>query len=1699
MIKKLISLVCCLLPMGAGAVVVNPEIGNAFVSTESDAWKNAIEDNQTIEITTSEDFPAINGIVAANGFSIANNMYYGMPYQGSLNGDLYILSSVGNTFTIESQGDVSIGAMLQVLDSKSLAFKSNDSNSVSFDLIVGNGGVSIGAGASLAMQNIDAFTVGGAIEASGNLSVNANSVNVSGGIDINSGNALIAATGDVAFAGLTATGSGTTNISAGTDGDIVSDGIIQNNAGDMIITAGGKISVDGALENNVAAKMTVGGGDLSIATTMINANKNGDVLLEVDSWTVAGGTPSTYSVVNKGNFVANVSGQTSLANGINLSEMAVDSMFSLKTGTLVGSNLSQLFSNYLNDFELVVNAGDVNAGNLQNGVNSGGESNANANMSLMALNVVLDSITNSGNNLSVVAGGENAETDDGNVTIGGVIVGNAGSDTIVSAQGTLTATGGVTNQAKMVLNGNNVSLFDVVNVGEQANLTISSPTDPSGKVAISGALTNTGGQTIVWGKDVSIGGAVVNNSGVTTIRGSDTNGGAVQIGAINALGGVINLNALAGAASVVNGITVTEGALNLGDNLRNLSVDGSVQVDGDILASAGSTDVAGTMNIATKGNPFVLTADAVTVGGDIDITATDAVRNIVFDAISTQVAGDVSVANMGLLTIGQDAGNGVLNVAGDLSVKNGGVFKSYASEVNVTNVFSNALIELHGANLTATDGDVDIDGDLYFDPSNDPVSIASGLVVRDTSTLNMNADGIAIGAISVGSVNTLNMNATDAVVVDGTIVNNGIVKIEAVGTVSVSGAITNKDDITVSGDVLNFANVTNASKFSATSDDSILFKDIVNNGDSFDVIAGNSITAGDVTQSGGEINLDAFVISANSIELNGAAVADLTASTINVDENISVTGDFSQWGDSGMLNHSASVVSVNNLVVGGDFFVDGANTLYNIGTALRVGGGMDVAVGAEATVNAGGTITMSGLTNSGRLALFADNGISLGNLINNSDVLTLDVRSGGISLDGLTMNGGNVVFGGQQLDVITAFNTEGILYQGNSTSLDNKDINISSGNYVINASNISVAGIEQKGKLVINSSDIDVGGDINAVDLRFVAAPTDNWMNVNVDGNVSGNVDFIGLEKMTVSGNYVFNAGSNINAVVLPYAAGSTIDSTDVNYWSTVALGKDGIVHFENAADGSAMINIGGSFTAGQSVLDLSADDATAALAGGQIGLSLRDIVEQGTAIWFIHADGGVLDASSLGKVRNLEIKYCNADGSLCYDYMDSLDANNGTGSDASAYVAARDNDMYIVFDPRFGGPIEVFGLQPIVADYQLNTRGEIVAAGALDNMIAGRLKDKKFFNRTPIEVIPLIFRGTNMQEMANELYNRMEYYQETSRDAGIFANFARLFQPREMEQIAGSIALNEHTAFRSFEDRMFDEFIWNRNRNLKKAWLDVDYGMLYQNIQDGKHTDGNRFSISGGFDWQESNTLQLGLTGRIARTTSKSSDKMDLGYIPGESINGRIDVDVADTNIAFGGYLMKTVSEKVRLYGNAFVDMHVLDVNRTQNYVGAIDGDGAAFGLISEWGIMHDILNQYVVGNLYARAGYNFGFDVKEKVGGHDYMRMKSDGYLMLTPGYSVTAQKRIYPSAWFQIRPYASIGFEYDLLGAPNNAEYKFAPADVYTKYNVEINPLWANIGGGLELLSANGLQFGIDYRYQYNNDIQLHNIRISGSYRF
>ncbi len=1714
--------------MGAGAFTITPENGNSFVSTAQSDWINNIDTNG-VSIAGAN----VNSLLVPSALSV-NNFYAGVPSDQGGAKNVYVLNNVYNPFTVAASADVSVASILQVLGGRQLSFQSGAATNT-FNLTVGsnatNDGIKVGgyAGSNLesgvlTLNNVDNLIVNGSVIANGDLTVNANTASV-GLINANSGSMNITTAQSMMMDGLVASSSGATNINGGTS--ITSTGTIQNIAGTMKLDAANNISVGGRLDNS-GTSMQVSGGNLTVTGTMKNDSSASTTTLNLQNWTVNGGSASEYSVVNNGNFYATISGDTYLKYGLQLSDMDANNTFALDTGTLAFDTTANTsawfsaFSNHLNNFSVVVRRGSIDLGT--NGMLNGANNSSGANMLVAAQNIYANTVRNDGAQMQIIAGGSltgdlpnitpganTAQPATGQINISGDVIGAAQSETDIIASNSIDVTGAISNSGKMTINSTDVTVNSVSNSGINSTLTVSALTNTEGAVSVAGNITNANGTTTVWAKDVSITGTVINNSGTTQIRGSDTNNGDVIIGAINANGGMLNVNALAGSANITKGVTVTNGALNLGTSLNTLTVGESLQINGDFTASATSANGAGNMNVAISGNAFTMNADAVLIGGNISVTADDDARTIKFNAPLINITGDADVANKGYLVLGTN-GSTYTNVEGTLTSNNSGVFETYGNDLYVGAMQGDAKFILHGQNLVADAGNIDIDGNIYFDASVDPANPESGLVIKDTTTMSIKTTNggadINVGAVSVGNGNALIIQSADALNINGQFANKGDATVSAGGNVQITGDVTAGTDLNITGTNVNIGALSDVTTATINANNGNLTVGAVTSGGDLELSASGDINAATIAQTNGSMDITATALDTQSLSVQGTigTQANVNANTVNVSGNTNIAGDLYQGGNSGMLNFDGDTWTAANLIVGGNFVAQSGNSKYNVGTNANITGDIVVDADAITAITTGNNLTASDVNNSGTLILGGGRGLDVQAIANNAGTLTIDSGTGIANINSWDIIAGNIILDGRGAYVDASTNTNAMLRQNYAGALDSKDINVVSEDYSLTTSNLLVSGISQtSGTMRINTSDVDVGGNIAATDLAFYANPSDNWMNVHVDGSVSGAVDFIGLEKMTITGDYVLDSNSRINAAILPYVSG-----TDINYWSSVTLTPDNTLGtITDAADGSALINVGGKFTSGTQYNEdaFSLSGTAAELANGQIGITLFDAVDQGTAIWLLHAEDGIENLTQLEQVRNLNVRYCNADGSLCYDYMESLADNNKSDDDLPAYVSVRDhnkdgvaNDMYIVFDPQFGGPalLDNTKIQPIVEREPDHTDGEYVAAGALDDLLLGQAHHHKFYNRTPIEVIPIIFEGTNMQEMANELYDRMEYYLETSQGTGL-ARFSRLFQARELEQVAGTVALNEHTAFRSFEDRMFDEFIWNRKRQLKKAWADVDYGMLYQDITDGKHTDGNRFSIAGGFDWQESDTLVLGLTGRISHTTSSAFDKMDLGYMPNQVINGRVDIDVADTDIGLGAYLIKTLGEKARLYGNAFMDIHFFDITRSQNFVDTIDGDGTAFSMISEWGLMHDILNQYVVGNLYARAGYNFGFDITEEVHGTEFMNLESDAYFIFTPGYSLTAQKRIYPSAWFQIRPYASIGVEYDVIGAPDTVKYKFAPAYTFTDYHVNIDPLWANIGGGFEFVSATGIQVGIDYRYQYNQDIQLHNIKISGSYRF
>lgn len=1585
-----------------------------------------------------------------NGLSVYGYTIIGEASQGG-KGQLYAEQTSG-TFTIQSAGNVSVGGLIVKNDALLGIKGAPDSNiDLSLGTVTADGGLQIA-------EHINTVTAT-SIAAKKMLSITANSADLGtvivGGADVS---LMLDVNGMLKMNDFKYTGTAN-NTGTITAGDIRVDGSIQNlvdsvsgasgvlniTATDAHVGTYGDIEVQGNVDNTTTSMMTVSGGAITVNGTMSNQETGGTLKISSKAnLSVLGTDAGGVSFVNKGDFYGNVSGKTTFVHGVDLSGMTSSNRFVLETGSL---DLGTMRDLQLTHGTVNITTNSISNGEMLFGV-VGNEGDAE--ITLSSAGDFYAQMVKNNSVLEIKTTGETAV-----MTIGGIVLG-ANSDTKFETNGTLNIDDDISSAGNMLMVGGNMTLQNVTNTG---TMTIKSPTDTTGYISIVGNLVSSGNaHTVLHTRQIRVAGDITNSdNAVTEILGSDTVGGDIQLGQLLVSGGALNLKSLTGGVAATS-VSLTGGAITADAVTRSITATNNVEIAGNLSATGAVATNGGDMSVGATGTPFVLTSTGgdITIGGNVSAGGDDTARAMQLNAKNITIAGRAFAGRGGTLILGSNT-NQILNVADDVDTANGTI-EVYAGNATAASWagYTGHMI-LHGGTVTAKTGYIEFSSGLVFSDSvlTQP---AQGVWVKDGTELTLRSEkttdaGIVMGTLNLGQGKTLTLDSASIINFFGDeYLTNGTLNINATDATFIGGDMTNGGELNarVTKD-WNAGNITNTGTANITAD-TATFGDVDNQSGVFNLNGTNGVTVANV-KSGGTMN----VSSTGAVALAGLTVSGgrtiIASPNVTVENSVNVTGDLIQGvaSTNGLNLTQNGTFTAQNLTVSGDLVANSGAVDYMIASDATITGNINVANGTE-------------------IQLIA-NKISGHDVVNNG-TMTL---GGTTSVNSFT-NDGTATLRGESLDVENTFNATN-LYQKFTGALNAGDVNIDADSYRISATNFNL------------------GGNLNATNLTVFAVPAKH-LNANIAGNLSGGVTFANLGQMHVGGDYAFTDTSKVFANISNKSSMAGLP----NYWSSVSLADGTLGQITNATSGDgALITVDGKFTSDLS-LGLTPSGGIGGGASDQIGIALRELADAGDAIWLVYAQGGITESGD--KLRNLNVVICNASGSICYDYFDGTPAGN-----SSAYLTMRDTDgngtsdsIYVVFDPRFGGPVELFKIQPIVARNAEHTDGEYVSAGALDNMIAGQMAKQGFTGRHAIELLPVLFRGTNLETMANELYGRMEHY-NTYRDGAPLSRFSRLFQAREIEQVAGSVILNEHTNARSFEDHMLDEFIWNRNRNLKKAWVDAEYGMLFQKVSDGKHADGNRFNITGGFDWQHTNTLILGLAGRVSHTSTDVSDAINLGYTTENPfIAGHVDAKVANTNIGLGGYLMQTLSEKTRAYGNAFLDLHVFDITRHQTFVnGTIDGSGTAFALNTEWGLLHDWLNQYIVGNMYARAGYNFGFSVTEKVGGHDYMKMKSDGYLSFTPGYSLTAQKRIYPSVWFQVRPYATIGVEYDVLGAPDNAKYKFATAKKFTSYDIDIDPLWANIGGGVEMLSATGFQVGLDYRYQYNQDIQLHNIKVSGSYRF
>jgi hypothetical protein len=1748
------------LMLGTGGLTVS---GNAYLNgggstTAGDLYLT----NNAMTIQTAGDIVLGGALSLASGTGLTIGTATGVYKTVSIgsisnNGVLSLLDSSFNTIGVS--GAITSGGTAG--NNASVSAYSYNSGGAADNITVG-GTITSGQYSSITLVADDNLTTGDVLSNN----------SLSGNVLLQAKNAKIA-TGNLqnnAAAGKT--------FVADAYGDLTITGNVNNTGDFMRLTAGGNIAVSGTMKNDLNTGKLYIGATGKGGTNIGNFALTGP---SVSSLTISGGDASHAGLENSGTFYALVSGATTIANGVSIAATATEFFLDTGTLSMpsAGANgLENLLQNKMNYFTMIVRNGDVSGVGITNGTRNGATvENASAAMRVEADNIVLaDAVKNVGSDLILKSDGATGITIGGvlyNGTLDGVaaVANAAQKNASLTASGTISIADTVRNFGYLVVNGTNAVNLAAIDNNGTARVESSSAAGAITGTTITNNGTTTGAcnagdgtncDLYIVARDANFTGAFASGSGNALIQ--TTNSAAV--GGVSLTGGRLDIDAYNGFAS--NGaIAVNSGSLNFSSNTTTATATGNVATAGDINGWQSGVATGGSMNfaIATGNTASFSTTGNIAAGGNIVANSANAIT-LQLNGTGVSATGDILAQNRGILKFGPS----VASITGELMSTDANATIDWSAVGSGATVAIAQLNDLGkviagGASLTA-DASVD-----------NAINIANGVLMNGATsggfnilsnnytlrTTGVGADiKIAANGVNVAASKTLALDSADRIDITGTTTNAGALTYNALNEIAI-GAIANTGTLNAAGKSATGGAVSNTGGGNlniATTNGVIAFGDFTNSAAAVLNSGNQNTTLGAVVNNtGGNITLTAKQLNVNSIA--SAAAFVVNSATVASSGAITATGNLGQ--DSGTGTYALQFktnnlnVAASALNVSGNFVANNNAASYTIANDATITGGLTIATPAETRLTSStGNIASGVITNNGKLELIATAAakkIATGAISNSATgdlaINTTRLESGLVAnngvanitaatatVAGLNNAAGKMRLSGGSLESTGAVSIVGQLAQNQIWNSFAAGVDIMSNDYAINLSGTNSAsstltisqGIDQNSGLmtlkttVLNITDGGIAANgtvrISANDHSSDSVPASAadrypWLTANIVGNVSENVQFFGLSDATINGNYAFGDNSILSLAILPKSV--------ENYFATVSLANDNTLGniTDDAGGTSAIVNVSGKFTTDitGSVFSLpSLPGPNTPLTAGQVGFVLNDIVDAGTAVKLLHADGGIEEDGL--QMRNLVVRFCNADGSKCFNYLDAFRkmpediltsssplAGSNSNNDLPAYLTLRDTDgdnvadtMYAVFDPRFGGPVEVFKIQPIVEADPTHTRGEYLSAGALDDMVEDGVRDAGFHFRTPIEAIPVVFAGTNLQTAASELYNRMDQYQ-IGRDNEILSRFSKLFQQRELGQLSNQINLNEHAVFRSFENRLFEELDWVRNRSRNKFWVDADFSNFTHSDYAGEaDIAGERFSISFGADKRVSSDRIIGVAGHVNQSSSNFTDTMNLGYM-GWDIDGRVVTDASDLNFGLGAYFIDTRGETSKMYGNLFLDIHSLEINRTQNFVNPISGSAVSISLITEWGILHELLGEYIIGNAYARGGYNFGFDMTTRAEAADYQNLQSRGYGILTPGYSLRFQRKVYTSNWLQIRPRVDVGLEYDLLGIGNDAQYKFAVADNYTKYKVETDPLWMNVGGGIEFVAADGIGVALDYKYSYNQEMRVHNVKVGGHYRF
>ena len=716
---------------------------------------------------------------------------------------------------------------------------------------------------------------------------------------------------------------------------------------------------------------------------------------------------------------------------------------------------------------------------------------------------------------------------------------------------------GATGAATLTANDGDIEVKNASALVSKGNMTLDAKDTTSG---LGSVLVQNAGNVLTYGtltataaKDVTVQAATGTPSAMkSTLAATVTaQNGDITVGDF---GSTTDTSTISSDAKVkleaTNGRVVLQGESTVSAGTTATGADVEVVAGKDIVAQDDATVVAkAAVSMTANGNTA---GSAVNVTGTADVTAGTKVD------IKSTAAGDITVdttgnvvANNGNATIDNDNGNVTIqNATVQANVNPAATPPAAAANVSITATKGDVTIAKGTKSATVTAAD-----DVVIAASDDTTTPAvEGNVVINESTVKATAGDVLVGAPAArvssftawnGAVveagKSVKVYAADNVsLLDGTgatkvTASDGDVVIDAIGGVSVAGA-----DITATdagsagaGDVeITAAGVNGTLAISV--------------GGNANITADKAVTANATgTSAAGDISI---TTTGTVLAKNGNATIDndngsVTIANGKVEAQTAGVGNVAIDATTGVaVNAGAQVVAANNMTVD------------------TTGG--DIATAAGTTVSAGGTLaaTTTDTTTPGNITL---NGAV-------TVVGTTDFKAAG----NIAANDGvNNDFGG----AVTATGATGAGSSADAVTLQDKNA-------------IDVAGVEAKGKVDVDATDITVsgaivttgtgatGGDVDldastgniAVNAAVTAANDANVRANSAAGNVATTAAITAANDATVMAGNNVSLGANVEAT----AGNATVTATAGNISSTPAAVIGAGNTAMTTAGGNADVNV---------------------------------------------------------------------------------------------------------------------------------------------------------------------------------------------------------------------------------------------------------------------------------------------------------------------------------------------------------------------------------------------------------------------------------------------------------------------------------------------------------------------------------------------